>query len=57
MSWNWVQNGLGPMWKPFLVGCGVSGVVTGLLGYALLDLLWRYRVRKKYRERAGAASR
>ena len=56
MSWEWVQNGLGPMWKPFLVGCGLTGALFGLVGYALLDLLWRYNVRKRYRERAGANS-
>jgi uncharacterized protein (DUF2062 family) len=56
MSWDWVQNGLGPMWKPFLVGCGVTGALFGLLGFALLDLLWRYSVRKRYRERPGAAN-
>jgi uncharacterized protein (DUF2062 family) len=55
MSWNWVQHGLGPMWKPFLVGCGITGALIGLLGYVLLDVLWRYNVRKKYRERAGAS--
>ena len=54
MSWDWVQNGLGPMWKPFLVGCGVTGTLMGLMGYALLDVLWRYNVRKRYRERAAA---
>ena len=56
MSWDWVQHGLGPMWKPFLVGCGLTGALVGLLGYALLDVLWRYSVRKRYRERPGAAS-
>jgi len=55
MSWDWVQHGLGPMWKPFLIGCGITGALVGLVGYALLDVLWRYNVRKKYRERAGAA--
>ena len=57
MSWEWVQHGLGPMWKPFLVGCGLTGALFGLVGYALLDVLWRYNVRKRYRERAGATSR
>jgi uncharacterized protein (DUF2062 family) len=57
MSWEWVQHGLGPMWKPFLVGCGLTGALVGLTGYALLDIIWRYNVRKRYRERAGAASR
>jgi len=55
MSWNWVQHGLGPMWKPFLIGCGITGALVGLIGYALLDVLWRYSVRKQYRERAGAS--
>lgn len=55
LSWDWVQHGLGPMWKPFLIGCGLSAAVTGVLGYALLDLVWRYSVRKRYRRRAGAA--
>jgi uncharacterized protein (DUF2062 family) len=57
LSWDWVQNGLGPMWKPFLVGCGLTGAAMGLLGYALLDVVWRYSVRKRYRERAAANMR
>lgn len=57
MSWDWVQHGLGPMWKPFLVGCGLMGALVGLFSYALLDVLWRYNVRKRYRERGGSATR
>ena len=51
MSWDWLQNGLGPMWKPFLVGCLVCGVVGGVLGYMGLELAWRWRVASKYRTR------
>jgi uncharacterized protein (DUF2062 family) len=57
LSWDWLQNGLGPIWKPFLVGCAVTGTLFGLVGYALLDVLWRYNVRKRYRERAAATSK
>jgi uncharacterized protein len=57
LSWDWLQKGLGPIWKPFLVGCAVTGSLFGLVGYALLDVLWRFNVRKRYRERAGAANR
>jgi len=49
MSWDWLQNGLGPMWKPFLVGCLVCGVVGGVLGYMGLELAWRWRVAMKLR--------
>ena len=51
MSWDWLQNGLGPMWKPFLVGCLVCGAVGGVLGYMALELAWRWRVATKYRSR------
>ena len=44
------------MWKPFLIGCGITGALFGLVGYALLDVLWRYNVRKRYRDRPGGAS-
>ena len=52
MSWDWLQNGLGPMWKPFLVGCLVTGVVSGVLGYMGLELAWRWQVAIRYRDRA-----
>jgi uncharacterized protein (DUF2062 family) len=51
MSWDWLQNGLGPMWKPFLTGCLVSGVVCGVLGYMGLELVWRWRVANRYKSR------
>jgi uncharacterized protein len=52
MSWDWLENGLGPMWKPFLVGCLVCGVVGGVLGYMALELAWRWRVATRYRNRS-----
>ena len=41
LSWNWLQTGLGTIWKPFLVGCLVCSVVGGYLAYRLLELIWR----------------
>lgn len=42
LSWAWLQNGLGSVWKPFLLGCMVCGVLGGYLAYRLLELAWRY---------------
>lgn len=42
LSWNWLQTGLGSLWKPFLLGCLVCGVLGGYLAYRLLELAWRY---------------
>jgi uncharacterized protein len=41
LSWNWLQSGLGAVWKPFLVGCLVCAVAGGYLAYLGLELVWR----------------
>jgi hypothetical protein len=56
LSWDWLQNGLGPVWKPFLLGCLVCGVGSGVAGWLLTDRLWLRHVRKKYRDRSSAAN-
>lgn len=53
LSWDWLQSGLGPMWKPFLLGCVVCAAICGIVGWLSLDRLWRWRVRQKYRRRSS----
>ena len=54
-SWDWLQHGLGPAWKPFLFGCLICSVVAGVTGHYSLEFLWRARVRSRYRNRKGAS--
>jgi uncharacterized protein (DUF2062 family) len=54
LSWDWLQNGLGPVWKPFLVGCLVCSALAGILGWMGLELVWRWRVTTRYRARRMA---
>lgn len=51
LDFDWLQYGLGPVWKPFLVGCLICALVAGLSGWVALELLWRWRVRSRYRTR------
>jgi uncharacterized protein (DUF2062 family) len=51
MSWDWIQTSLLPIWKPFLLGCLVSGVAAALLGYVILGSLWHVTLVRKYHER------
>jgi uncharacterized protein (DUF2062 family) len=44
LSWDWLQHGLGPMWKPFLIGCLVCAVVCGISGWLGLEFIWRRQV-------------
>lgn len=50
-DFDWLQYGLGPMWEPFLIGCMVCALLSGLIGGIGLELLWRWSVRSRYRTR------
>ena len=53
LSFDWLQHGLGPMWRPFLLGCLICSVLAGTIGWIALERLWRWRVRYKYRTAAA----
>jgi uncharacterized protein (DUF2062 family) len=57
LSLQWLSSGLLPIWKPFLLGCLVTGMLTALTGYLLLGGLWHLSLVLKYhrRKRQSAA--
>ena len=65
LSWDWLQHGLGPRWKPFLLGCLVCSAGSGLGGRWVAGYLWRRWIfRRRMRdhlvrcaERKSAANR
>jgi uncharacterized protein (DUF2062 family) len=42
---------LGTVWKPFLAGCLVCGVIAGSFGWLSLELVWRWQVLKRRHRR------
>jgi uncharacterized protein (DUF2062 family) len=50
-SLHWLQHGLTPVWQPFFLGCFVCGTLAGLLGWLILECIWRSQVRSRYRAR------
>jgi uncharacterized protein (DUF2062 family) len=53
-DWHWITHGLLPVWQPFLVGCLTCALVCGFLGWAGLELVWRYQVLSHFRTRHAA---
>jgi uncharacterized protein len=51
---GWFRHGLAPVWKPFVLGCLVCAVATGVLGWLALEILWRAQVSSRWRRRRAA---
>jgi uncharacterized protein len=50
-TWNWLEHGLGPAWKPFLLGCVVCGVACGFLCRFALEMIWREVTMRRFHAR------
>lgn len=57
LSWTWLQNGLGTIWKPFLLGCLVCAIVAGYGSYRMLELVWRISTMNRKSARRQAAQK
>lgn len=44
LSIDWLKTELLFIWKPFLLGCFISGSVAAFLGYVTIQMAWRYHV-------------
>ena len=52
LSLSWLINELARIWKPFLTGCFLLGLISSITGYFTISNIWRYSVMKK-RARRG----
>lgn len=57
LSFAWLASELDAVWRPFLLGCFVSGVVSAALGYTIIRLLWRWHLVRAYQRRRRGAER
>jgi uncharacterized protein (DUF2062 family) len=47
LSIDWLMNGMLLIWKPFLTGCFVLAVISGIAGYFCINWAWHYSVVKR----------
>ena len=50
-SWQWVLDSLSTIGPAFLIGCGALAVLFSILGYFVIQILWRYSVAKQWKKR------
>ncbi|CAN8140224.1 DUF2062 domain-containing protein [Thiomicrorhabdus sp. 6S2-11] len=51
LSWHWLTEVLGELWKPLYLGSTVVGLVLGSVSYIAIHILWRMHVIKRWQER------
>ena len=51
ITWEWLTGTLLSIWQPFLLGCFTIGFSAAAIGYFLIDVLWRMRVRRQWKAR------
>lgn len=47
LSFEWLLNGMQAIWKPFLTGCLILGIISSAAGYFCISFIWTYTVLKK----------
>ncbi|MBF0220357.1 MAG: DUF2062 domain-containing protein [Gammaproteobacteria bacterium] len=51
LSWEWLMEGMLLIWKPFLLGCLIMGILSSLIGYFTILGLWRLHLVSAWRRR------
>jgi uncharacterized protein len=50
-SWQWIEASLATIGPPFLLGCGILACISALVGYFVIQNLWKYSVLIKWQNR------
>lgn len=51
LTWDWLANEFGHLWKPLLAGSVLTGLIFGALGYFGMQLYWRWHVHHNWEKR------
>ncbi len=62
LSMEWLMGELVAIWQPFLLGCLILGVLSGLTGFVAIRIFWRFHIiqymkRRRLRRKRRKAGR
>ena len=56
-SFEWIQHEMSVIWKPFLLGCLVLGIVSAVTGFAAVRIFWRLHIINYLKAKKAALAR
>lgn len=57
LTWAWLAEEFGLLWKPLIVGSLTAGVVLGSTAYVAMRGFWRWQVLRQWHKRQAARSK
>jgi len=51
LSWQWFTTTLGHIWQPLLFGSLILGIISSMVGYLGIQIIWRKSIRRRWQER------
>jgi uncharacterized protein (DUF2062 family) len=57
VSWQWLQEQIGLMWKPLFLGAFIAASVTSALVWFSLNAIWRWSSARRLQRRRARATR
>ncbi|OUR69035.1 ATP-binding protein [Marinomonas sp. 42_23_T18] len=51
LSIEWIWSKLEHIWLPLYVGSLITGIISGIVGYLTILILWRHKVNKRWNAR------
>lgn len=52
LSWDWLVNSLGMIWQPLFLGSFLLALFSSMLGYLVVQYIWRRNIRNLQKDRA-----
>lgn len=50
-SFTWLSNMIGHIWQPLLLGSLLLGILSSIVGYILIRVLWRLHIIQRWQQR------
>ncbi|MEZ5448762.1 MAG: DUF2062 domain-containing protein [Thiolinea sp.] len=51
LSVEWFRSTLDLIWQPLLLGCGITAILSAIIGYYGVQLFWRFHIIQKLKNR------